>query len=197
MVEKGKKEGKVVMATEKVDPNKNFTILGSFKSGKHLSTIELEDEYYVECVQVGAGGSIKVGMVTNEAKKILLKRITKDDFTEEPEQTVIGDGEPEVDPKKEKPKGDAEFPVVPDDIAAVVKKVSYVDGSLNCPDRFFDEVHVYADFKHQFSSYFGVKLACCSGGYLIIDSDKAMKCASCGKIFSISSWVKPKASINF
>lgn len=175
-------EGSVVMANEKVKPEQNFKILGSFKSSKHLPTIQLEDDYFVKCVHVGSGGSIRVGMVSSEIKKKILKEL-------------VGDASDDLE-ASQVALGEENGITIPEELQAVVKKMSYSDGSLNCPDRFFDELHVYLDFKHSHSCFYGAKLGCCDNGYLLMEHGQ-LKCSSCHNVFSISGWVKPKASINF
>lgn len=175
-------EGSTVMAKERVLPEQNFKILGSFKSSKHLPTIQLEDDYFVKCVHVGSGGSIRVGMVFSELKKKILK-------------SIVGESSEDLE-ASQVALGEENGLVIPEDMQGIVKKITYSEGSLNCPDRFFDELHVYLDFKHSHSCFYGVTLGCCASGYLLLEGG-AMRCSSCGKVFSISSWVKPKASINF
>lgn len=171
-----------------IDQRKIFRILGSFGDKKHHKTIELEDKYLVKCVCIGSNGTCKVGVLYDFEKKRYLKVLTGEPVSNEA-------------PEPEEEKDEEEIPELNLDLDAARLKypgVFYNDSEkvLIAEDSFFDELHCYAEFKHEFSHIYGIRTSCCDDGHLVVDKN-SLVCSSCGTITPNSGWVKPKPSITF
>ena len=209
-----------------IDQRKIFRILGSFGDKKHHKTIELEDKYLVKCVCIGSNGTCKVGVLYDFEKKRYLKVLTGEPVSNEapePEEEKeedqvtldeltnlpavidnVADTQEVVSPNEDSPEEEKEEEEIPElniDLDAARLKypgVFYNDSEkvLIAEDSFFDELHCYAEFKHEFSHIYGIRTSCCDDGHLVVDKN-SLVCSSCGTITPNSGWVKPKPSITF
>jgi len=186
-------EKKEVMAVVTTNPLNIYKVLGSFSEKKHTKTIELEDEYYVKCVHLGSDGSIKVGIVIDPEKRDYLKTHLDDGFESESVQTGLDDLD----------SVDTNTPMEGSQEKSSIRKLweSWVrfEGNTIVVDRieFFDELHVFTDFKHAFSNVYYLNPSCCESAYMIINTRKEVLCSCCGKTYPSTGWCKPKPSITF
>lgn len=203
-------EGREIMAVTPVNPLKIYKVLGSFSEKKHLKSIELEDEYYVKCVHLGSDGSIKVGIVLDPDKKKFLKENFSESVQEESIQVSLGDlpKEPKNSVADESVVSEPEdVPVegLPEeedrdtgDIPSFDGLVEFSENALIVhKDTFFDELHVFSEFKHAFSNIYYLNPACCGKAFTVVNSRKEILCSYCGRTYPATGWCKPKPSITF
>lgn len=72
------------------------------------------------------------------------------------------------------------------------------ENKLYIPERFFDEIHVYGEFKHLYSNLYRLQPICCEGAFLVFNSkENLLICSSCSAKYPNTIPVKPKPSITF
>jgi len=199
-----------------IDQRKIFRILGSFGDKKHLKTIELEDNFLVKCVCIGSNGTCKVGVLYDFEKKRYLKVLIGEPVNNEaPEEDEVKDEDQVtleelsnvpavIDNVPDEPTEAPEEEEVPDltiDLEAARLKYPGVffndtEKVLIAEDDFFDELHCYAEFKHEFSHLYHLRTSCCENGHLVVDKNRLV-CSACGVVTPNSGWVKPKPNIIF
>lgn len=84
-----------------------------------------------------------------------------------------------------------------ENLPAIYGEVHFEGGIIEAPELFFDELHLYGDFKHKFSHLFTIHPSCCGENAHYLIYDKRLRCSVCSKELPNTGWVKPKPSITF
>lgn len=180
--------------TTTIQKNSDYIVMGSFnhKNKKENDDVIEHDDYYFKLVSITSKGDFKIGIVQDKAKKRLLSTILNDPLQMTLE-TMADDAKKESEDLDKQAERYAHLVIT--SRLDIARKGDVKVKELNIHDKFFDELHVYAETKYYYSILNTMLTPCCLKPTIIWRGGKRTVCPKCKKETINIGWIKPQAKI--